>query len=353
MHIKAGLEWQINDERLEPALLALLDAIVEYGSLQQASEACGLSYRHSWGLLKKLEKLFNSPLVQQQRGRTGGTLLTQLGQAIRTNLQETESKLAGLLAEQSQQLHDTVTQFAGTETTATVRVSASSDLLIHLLSQSLQSQHQDRYEFTTRGSIESLRRLSKRQCDIVGFHLPLGRLWDTARASFKPWLDKLNPQLMVIATRRQGLMLRDTKKVHSLHDLCKRSVSFINRQEESGTRILFDELLKQHNIDKGEINGYNRTEYTHLAVADMINNGDVDAGFGIETAAIKFDLHFIPLVKELYLLAFRQGQSNSCVEEIQACLNSATLQAELSGLVGYKTDQTARMISLQELYAFR
>jgi len=59
---------------------------------------------------------------------------------------------------------------------------------------------------------------------------------------------------------------------------------FDNRQIGSGTRLLFDNLLKQQNIKLGNINGYYHEEHTHLAVASMIAS-KLKVGIEIESAA--------------------------------------------------------------------
>ena len=73
--------------------------------------------------------------------------------------------------------------------------------------------------------------------------------------------------------------------VTSLQGLTRRSVKFINRQKGSGTRAIFDELIKMEGINKKNINGYNTEEFTHTAVAALINGGAADIGFGLKAAA--------------------------------------------------------------------
>ena len=82
MHISFGLSWFYGDKdqkAIEEALLRLLEAIKDKGSLKRACEETHLSYRHAWGLLKKWESEFDSPLVTLQRGRNHGANLTPLG----------------------------------------------------------------------------------------------------------------------------------------------------------------------------------------------------------------------------------------------------------------------------------
>ncbi len=52
---------------------------------------------------------------------------------------------------------------------------------------------------------------------------------------------------MQLATRQQGLMTQADNPRHlaGLEDSGQRSLRFINRQKDSGTRIIFDALLQQ------------------------------------------------------------------------------------------------------------
>ncbi len=52
--------------------IELLQTIEEEGSLNKAAKILGMSYRHAWGILKKLEKRLNLKLVESEKGGTGG-----------------------------------------------------------------------------------------------------------------------------------------------------------------------------------------------------------------------------------------------------------------------------------------
>jgi molybdate transport system regulatory protein len=68
-----------------PGLARLLETLEEQGTLRAAADACAVSYRHAWGLLRAAERQFGQPLVRRQPGGTGGgrTTLTTEGQRWR------------------------------------------------------------------------------------------------------------------------------------------------------------------------------------------------------------------------------------------------------------------------------
>ena len=70
MHITFGLSWfygEKEQQAIDEALFRLLQAIRDKGSLKHGAKESRLSYRHAWGLLKKWEIEFASPLVTMQR----------------------------------------------------------------------------------------------------------------------------------------------------------------------------------------------------------------------------------------------------------------------------------------------
>ncbi|MBW2146209.1 MAG: LysR family transcriptional regulator [Deltaproteobacteria bacterium] len=51
---------------------SLLEAIQETGSLQKAADRMGMSYRHAWGIIQKMEHRSRKKLVITKQGRNGG-----------------------------------------------------------------------------------------------------------------------------------------------------------------------------------------------------------------------------------------------------------------------------------------
>ena len=139
-------------------------------------------------------------------------------------------------------------------------------------------------------------------------------------------------------------------RIEQLRDLTEKSVYFVNRQRESGTRTILDELLKQGKIKSSHIKGYINEEFTHVAVAAMIASGDADAGFGIRAAASKFDLHFIPVIDENYVIAVNFEKSPDVIEELKKILRSKRFKDEINSLPGYSTRHAGSESTLAEFF---
>ncbi len=72
------------DIAVGPGKIALLEAIVESGSITTAAKKLGMSYRRAWLLVDALNQSFQGPVVDTTRGGQlrGGTVVTDLGKEI-------------------------------------------------------------------------------------------------------------------------------------------------------------------------------------------------------------------------------------------------------------------------------
>jgi putative molybdopterin biosynthesis protein len=144
--------------------------------------------------------------------------------------------------------------------------------------------------------------------------------------------------LVHLAGRVQGLIVPpgNPKGIAGLADLVRSDVAYVNRQRGSGTRVLLDYQLRQLDLSAASIAGYEREEYTHLAVAALIASGAADTGLGILAAARALDLDFVPLFYEHYQLVIpRQHYDSPLLAPLLAILRSQAFAAEVNALGGY------------------
>lgn len=184
-----------------------------------------------------------------------------------------------------------------------VRIVGSHDLALELLVERVREEHPElEVEMSHAGSLGGLIALQERRADVAGVHL----LDEDTGTYNAPYVKHLLPGRRVavvhLADRIQGLMFRkeNPKGLTGLHDLRRRDVRFINRQQGAGTRVLLDFKLRESGIDPSEVNGYEREVDTHLAVARSIARNEADLGLGIEAAARSAGIGFEPLFGERY-----------------------------------------------------
>jgi molybdate-binding protein len=150
-----------------------------------------------------------------------------------------------------------------------------------------------------------------------------------------------------------GLMVKrgNPLRIDSLERLLDSSVRFVNRDPESGTRQLFDQLLSQYRVDGTRINGYERVEFTHPAVAAYVASGMADVAFGVEAAARQFDLDFVRLVTEDYFFVCRKEILKlDPVKRVLAIMSSEEFSRAIAELPGYTAKDAGQIKSIRDAF---
>ena len=230
---------------------------------------------------------------------------------------------------------------------STIRFSGSSDTVINLLAEMLDSYIPDIHmHVDVCGSMEGIMSVAQKKADIAGCHL-----WDPETQSYNlPYIKKLIPgrpvQVITMAHRRIGIILApgNPLQIQSISDLAHPQVRFINRQSGSGTRVWFDQQLSENHLSPAQIQGYENEKKTHTEIARLIAEGIVDVGIGLESAAKAFGLEFIFLTKERFdLVALRQSAEQPPVSKLFGWLQTADAREFISQLYGYETNNTGEV----------
>lgn len=332
------LIWSAGQEPrkpIEPELFALLEAIRETGKLTSATARVGLPYRQAWGLITKWSGLIGQPLVTKEQGR--GTRLTQLGERLLWLRERIEARLSPHLESAASEVEQ---QLGGMLDAAqpTICLYASHDLVLAELRDLLRMRPGPKLDLRFTGSLDSVVALCKARCDMAGFHIPEGDFGSDISAAYQPWLKPRLQRLAHFVKRRQGLMVApdNPMDIRSIEDIVRKRARLINRQRGSGTRLAFERMLRDRGIERGEITGFYSEEFTHLAVAAAVASGMADVGVGIEAAAKKLRLEFIPLFTEdYYLLVKKEALEQKHIAELIEVLKSAEFRALAAAIPGY------------------
>lgn len=345
--------WEISVGREDPldtaVLLKLLVSIQKNGAIAQAAKEAGLSYRYAWGLLREGEKLFGEALMQTGRGR--GTVLTPLAEKLVWADHRIKARLSPLLESLASELEGELSKMAA-EKLSMIRMSASHGFAVAALLLQMIEAHLP-IELNYRNSTDAVTALARRECDLAGFHVPLGKYQAPAFALYSRWLDNNTHCLIQLAIRTQGLFVApgNPHNILSLNDLCKPGVRFVNRQAGSGTRSLLELMLRDEAISSNNINGFESAEFTHSAVAAYIASGMADVGFGVQTAAQRFNLEFIPMVRERYFFALPTVSINEpLIQAVLAIIRAPTFHATINALAGYAAGNTGEILSLKDAF---
>ena len=337
MRLLAGLTWELEGEPPLPVdarLLPLLRAIAETGSLAAAVADRGLSYRAAWGLLRAYQSKLGGPLVVLERGR--GASLALMGSRILVADATARRRLTRSLQRLSVEL--TAPAAVKRAPASRVTIAASHDLALAALRDSLHTHDGLQLEISVMGSLEALEHYAAGRADVAGFHVPWTFDRDEQCMAYLRWLRTRTDRLIQFVDREQGLIVPrgNPARLKTFGDIADKGLRFVNRQRGSGTRLLIDSLLDDQAIGPARVVGYANEEFTHAAVAATVASGGAEVGFGLRAAAAKYDLAFVPQVRERYWLAVRAGalKSGPIARLIQA-LQSPTFARIVKRLPGY------------------
>jgi putative molybdopterin biosynthesis protein len=233
--------------------------------------------------------------------------------------------------------------------TRTVMAIGSHDLTLDLLADELSQRHPGhRLSSANVGSLGGLLALARGEAHFAGSHLLDEETGEYNVAYIRRLLPGTPVVLLGFVQREQGLIVPrgNPKGIRGLTDLARPDVVFINRQRGAGTRVLLDYRLKGASIDPRAIQGYDRQEFTHLAVAAAVASGAADCGLGILAAARALDLDFVPLDHERYDLVIPAAFYESDVlAPLLAIVRDPAFAARVDALGGYATPQIGQILA--------
>ncbi len=345
--------WVVENEagtRLGSELFAMLSALHDTGKLTEAAAKLGISYRHAWNLLEGWNGFFGVPLVRFERGK--GTTLTTLGEKLLWAEQRASARLGPQMESLASELNLEINRLVATAA-STIRVHASHGFAVARLPDLLRESSHIQLDLRYLGSVESLASLTRGECDLAGFHVPEGHLGTQALARYARWLQPTKQRLIHLVTRTQGLFVArgNPKAIHSLADLAREDVTFVNRQKGAGTRLLLDQLLDDAGVEREDIQGYRTEEFTHAAVAAFVASGMADVAFGVEPPARQFRLDFVPIAKEQYfLLTLARSLDRPEIRDLLALVRGSAFDALVADLPGYAAPLAGEVATIAEVF---
>jgi putative molybdopterin biosynthesis protein len=226
-------------------------------------------------------------------------------------------------------------------------ITGSHDPLIDELFEFMRRENPDAYVASSHvGSMGGIMAVRNKAAHAAGVHLLDENTGEYNVSFIKKYFPQGGVVLVECVKRIQGIMVRNgnPKGIGSLSDMTKKGLKYVNRQKGSGTRILSDYLCGKGGIDTKSIYGYDHEEFTHTAVAALIDAGDADAGLGIYSAAQMYDLDFIPVCEESYDFLIAESEIGSeKISRMLDTLRSASFQMRLKEMGGYILENPGRI----------
>ncbi|GIW43053.1 MAG: LysR family transcriptional regulator [Candidatus Binatia bacterium] len=225
------------------------------------------------------------------------------------------------------------------EIESAILVTGSHDLTWGLIEDELRRSHPGlRLACSNVGSLAGLTALARGEAHVAGSHL-----LDPASGTYNLHeVDRIVGRKHVVvvrlAVREQGLIVAqgNPKNIQGIRDLVRPDVRFVNRQAGAGTRLLLDLFLAREKLSPQDIQGYEREEFSHMAVAVRVASGLADCGLGLRSAAAALGLDFIPVEREEYDLVLRRDFYRSARGQwLLDVLRSPDFRARAGELPGY------------------
>ena len=352
LHIEIEPVWRFRKEGSPQAaivMLGILNQIRQTGKLTSAAAHANLSYRHVWNLIEQWSAFFGAPLVVRQRGR--GTTLTPFGEKLVWAGQRLEARLGPQLQNLAQELASEIKPFLHQEPSV-IRVHASHGFAISKLRELLDRLPGMGVDLRYVSNQNSLVSLAQNACDLSGVHLPRGPLREQNIRACLEWLDPKEDRVISLVTREMGLMVKrgNPLQIHSLKDLVARKARFVNRDHDSGTRQVFEQLLALDGIDPAAVNE-TQLEFTHAAVAAFVASDMADATFGVEAAARQFGLDFIQLLTEDYFfVCHRAFLETPPMQHLIDLMKGKEFQDAIANLSGYSASHSGSISTVKDFF---
>ncbi len=353
LQIEIEAVWRFRREgnpRTAVVMLGVLNEIRKTGKITSAAADAQLSYRHVWNLIEQWSEFFRTPLVETQRGK--GTRLTAFGERLVWAGERMQARLGPQLENLAQELASEIKPFLE-QRPSVIRVHASHGFAVAKLREFLDREPGIGVDLRYVSNQHSLVSLAQGACDLSGLHLPRGELRAQGIKAAREWLDPREDRIISFVTRDMGLMAArgNPLGISALRDLTRPKVRFVNRDHDSGTRLLFDQLLAAHGIDETKINDAQQMEFTHAAVAAYVASGMADASFGVEAAARHFGLDFVKLLTEDYVFVCKRAfLENEPMQRILDIIRSPEFREAIGTLPGYTPSDTGTVSTVKAFF---
>ena len=197
------------------------------------------------------------------------------------------------------------------------------------------------------GSLGGLTALRDGLCHIAGSHL-----LDPGTGEYTlPYLERLLPgrpvALVRLVHRDQGLIVAPGNPTGSdgIEDVASADSATSTASVAPARGMLLDHELSSLDIEPSAIDGYQREEHTHLAVAAAVAAGRADCGLGVLAAARAFGLDFIPVAQEPYdLVLLEDSIEDPLLAPLWSLLEDDEFRRAVTDLGGYDTSEMGRRI---------
>nr|WP_298248729.1 helix-turn-helix transcriptional regulator [uncultured Halomonas sp.] len=197
------------------------------------------------------------------------------------------------------------------------------------------------------GSGDGVRRLVEGRAMLAGLHLLDAENGDYNRPETLGMGGMRDLVMVRWATRRQGLLLAPGNPlgIQRLADLVKSGVRVAHRQPDAGAARLLTWLLHQAGVAASWLQFAEHPALSEDDLALAVRQGEADAGLGVEAAARRQGLAFVPLHREHFDLALcRRSYFEPPVQRLLAFAREPRFLERAQALGGYDLGELGRVV---------
>jgi putative molybdopterin biosynthesis protein len=161
------------------------------------------------------------------------------------------------------------------------------------------------------------------------------------------YLNRSDFVVIQLFTREQGIYLQpaNPKGIGGFADIVATGATFVNRNTGSGTRLLFDYLLRENNIDSAAVKGYSDEAGSHLQAGLAVLKGTADCAFGIRHVAHLLSLRFIPQFTERFDMVIpKESFYTVRMKSFLGFFEEPALLRNIRDLTGYNTEKSGSVL---------
>lgn len=197
------------------------------------------------------------------------------------------------------------------------------------------------------GSGDGVQRLIDGRAMLAGMHIwhaESERYNDPATIGLSGMRDLV---LIRWAKRQQGLLLasENPHRLARIEDIARPGIRVAHRQPDAGVSHLLQSLLARHRIDARRLTWAANPSLSEDDLALAIRQGEADIGVGIEAAARRQGLVFIPLQQEHFDLAMRRRHYfEPALQRLLGFAHSDRFAQRAEALGGYDISELGQVV---------
>jgi excisionase family DNA binding protein len=217
-------------------------------------------------------------------------------------------------------------------------VAGSDDIFLRRIIDIYNSKNNSTIFYAPVGSINGLKALKKGAATMSCVHILDIEKKEYNLSYLDRYLARDGYVVIQMFFREQGIYFQknNPKGISSIEDIAAKGAVFINRNQGSGTRLLFDFLLNEKHVDPSLIKGYNNEVESHLEAGLNVIKGNAEAAFGIVHIAYMLGLGFIPLFKERFDMVIPVEHFYSThMKKFLSFFEQPTLTTHIKDFTGY------------------